>query len=61
MNGNLIVVEGAVGRQLRGVGIALGSLCKAPHGVAGSFCEAVKGGEGIQLGGGRYREGTLVL
>lgn len=61
MNGKLIVAEGAVGGQLNRMGIALGSLCETPHGIAGSLCEAVKGGKDIHLGGGSYREGTLVL
>lgn len=61
MNGRLIVAEAAVGGQLNRVGIALGSLCEAQHGVASSLCEAVKGRKDIQLGGGSSREGTLVL
>lgn len=43
------------------MGIALGRLCEAPHGIAGSLCEAVKGGKGTQPEGGSYRESTLVL
>lgn len=61
VNGRLIVAKGGVDEHLNRVGIAVGSLCEAPHGMAGSLCGAVKGGKDTQLGGGSYREGTLVL
>lgn len=43
------------------MGIPLGNLCEEPPGIAGSLCEALKGGKDIQLGGGRYREDTRFI